>query len=393
MTTTAQYLRFYAGTARKLLREWLRGVPKDEQVQVAEQIALPPEPSKEPELVWPPHRNYPLVYFIEPSSICNAACIFCHYPQLRDSGKRIVVAEDATVEKAIALVEADIEARGIGALGYFPGVSLTPTTGDILVNRNWMDYAKRILPMPKVGWLDMVSNGILLNEKNIDALLALEHREKINFSLSTGGLDRETYKFMFGTDMFDKVRANINLLMKTLKERDIRLNVAVNLRVPEAEGITPERIASVYNEAGYEWAHYSVLDTFKDVPEDVPGKHVLKMRDTLEPRDFVPCGMLLSGAMNVSAEGNITACGCHYSQKPGDTSLLLGTVDSTVEALTARRKELIDGWQLDNHVPDPCKTCQHYHHHDGIEDNDLLFHCPAMKTSKALHALSPAQAA
>lgn len=318
--------------------------------------------------VWPPPRPYPLVYFIEPASLCNAACVFCHYPQLRDQGKSTVVARGETFAKALDLVKRDCALRNVRKVS----ISLTPTTGDILVNRNWGQYLDAVADIEIVDWIDVVTNGILLRERDIETLVRFKRPEVLNFSISVGGLDRATYKAMFGVDKFEAVRRNVNRLMRALKDAGVKLNVAVNMRVPDAGPVTQDRIAAIFNEAGYRWAHYSVLDTFKDVPADVPGKLTLKMVAGLTPRDNVPCGMLDSGALNFSAEGEITACGCHYSQDRNDKSLRLGTVDSDIEQLVTRRAELVRAWRQDNVVPTVCRKCQHYHLHDGLQSNGLM---------------------
>lgn len=328
----------------------------------------PPVAAEPPAEVWPPPRPYPLVYFIEPASLCNAACVFCHYPQLRDQGKPTTVARNETFAKALALIEADCKLRQIRKVS----ISLTPTTGDILVNRNWSDYLNAVADIEIVDWLDVVTNAIVLRERDVETLIRFKRLSVLNFSISVGGIDRETYKMMFGVDKFEAVRRNVNRLFRALKAADVKLNVAVNLRVPDATAVTPEQIAATYNEAGYKWAHYSVLDTFKDVPADVPGKVLLKMTDGLAPRDNVPCGMLDSGVLNFGAEGQITACGCHYSQNPNDKSLILGTVDSDIEDLVSRRAAIVRAWRQDNDVPRACQTCQHYHLHDGLQSNGLM---------------------
>lgn len=317
---------------------------------------------------WPPLRPYPLVYFIEPSSICNAACVFCHYPQLRDAGKPIQNIGEATFDKALDIVRADCARRNVSKVG----ISLTPTTGDLLVNRRWGEFVQKALDLEFADWVDVVTNAILMKGDNIETIASLRHSDKLNLCLSTGGVDRETYRTMFGVDRFETVRKNINELLAVLAARNVKMNVAINLRVPDGAAISDEDIRKVYNEASYPWAHYSVLDTFKDVPADVPGKAFLKRVEGLKKRDYVPCGMLDSGALNFHADGNITACGCHYSQMLDDRSLDLGGVDTPLSALTARRSTLVRDWRERNVIPRVCQGCQHYHTHDGLQQNGLM---------------------
>lgn len=317
---------------------------------------------------WPPARAKPLLYFVEPSSLCNAACIFCHYPQLRDAGKHTDNASDKTIDKSIEILQLDAKHRDLNNIG----VSLTPTTGDILINKNWFNYAKTLLNQPFVGWLDIVTNGILLNSVNIEKLAQLTPIEKLDFSISVGGLDKETYAFMFGTDMFNKVQRNIQNLFDYLINNNIKLNVTIRLRVPDAAKISDNDIINTFNPKGYIWASYEVLDTFKDVPLNVPGKTELKTTAEIQPRKFNPCGMLKTGSLNFNANGSITACGCHYSQIPNEKSLQLGTVDTPLEEITKKRKRLLRKWKYLNSIPKPCLTCQHFHQHDGALQNKIL---------------------
>jgi hypothetical protein len=287
---------------------------------------------------------------------------------MRDQGKKNLIAKNETIEKAISFLKNDVDQRGLKKLG----ISLTPTTGDILINKMWGIYATNILQLHFVDWLDIVTNGILLDEDNVRIICNLPNMQKLNFSISVGGVDRETYQLMFGTDMFNKVRKNINHFMKELKDKNIKLNVAINLRVPDSKKISQEIINSTFNEVGYKWAHYSVLDEYKDVPENVDGKKILKMSNKISERSNIPCGMLDSGALNFTAEGRITACGCHYSQKLGDDSLVLGSVDAVLGEVNAKRLSLISDWRELNKIPQLCSTCQHYHVHDGLESNGLM---------------------
>lgn len=319
---------------------------------------------------WPPHRAKPLLYFVEPTSLCNAACIFCHYPQLKASGKSTDNSSDSHMMNALAILKTDAERRQLDNIG----VSLTPTTGDVLVNKDWAGYARQILNLSFVGWMDLVTNGILLDKKNIEQLCDLSPIEKLDFSISVGGIDRETYKFMFGTDMFVKVQRNVRLLFETLIEKNLKLNITVRLRVPDAAKISREQVIETYNPNKYQWANYEILDTFKDVPLDVPGKESLKIADTWPKKDFDPCGMLKVGALNFNANGQITACGCHYSQMPNEKSLVLGDVNQiSLTELDRVREANLKQWADKNEIPKPCLGCQHYHQHEGAHQNKILF--------------------
>src|SRR5262245_36621117 len=222
--------RVIGGYVRGFLPRYRGGVALSGRSADSEAVsAIPAE-------IWPPLRPYPLVYFIEPASLCNAACVFCHYPQLRDGGKPTTVAQGETFAKALQLIKKDCALRGVRKVS----ISLTPTTGDILVNRDWGQYLDAVADIDIVDWIDVVTNGILLRERDVETLVRFKRPQVLNFSISAGGLDRETYKMMFGVDKFETVRRNTNRLMQALKDADVKLNVAINLRVPDASRVSHE---------------------------------------------------------------------------------------------------------------------------------------------------------
>jgi len=332
-----------------------------------------------PPKVWPPVRPYPLTYFIEPSSTCNAACIFCHYIDQKNQGKETKNIEDVTYSKAVNLIRKDAEYRNIKKVG----VSITPTTGEALVNRNWEKFLYEFLNFEFSDRVDIVSNGILMNQKNIDKLCAAPNIHKLDVGISLGGIDRETYKIMFQNDKFDKVVKNINLLFKNLQDKNLIMNVWLNLRVPDKSKISNSDIQKVFNKVNYKWATYTIMDVYKDVP--VPTKNdkeykMLKMVNILEKRDYSACGMLEAGVLNFSANNKVIACGCHYAQKPGDDSLVLVDNFEKIKEkdlvnlhqdLTGKRKKLIKDWNENNVIPSVCSFCQHYHKHIGLDNIGL----------------------
>ena len=92
-------------------------------------------------------------YYLELSSICNAECIFCTYPILRDHGKELMKMAGGHFDRALDLMKKNPRSS----------VSLTPTTGDILVDGRWAESLQCVLDLDFVDDVHFYTYGILLH--------------------------------------------------------------------------------------------------------------------------------------------------------------------------------------------------------------------------------------
>ncbi len=296
-------------------------------------------------------KTIPITFYMETSSTCNAECIFCNYPSLIKAGKKTQNISDQIVRTFINRILSENKPVA---------VSMTPTTGDLLVNPNWHTYMDNLTRISHVEYVEAVTNGILLHETNIDRLLSMPFLNKVLLSISTGGIDRETYKWMYKNDKFDQVSRNVNLLFQRLNDQKSNFFVDIRLRVPDASLINEDIVRKTYNNVGYPYMGWSVLDTFFDTAGQAEGIKKLKMVEGLVPRDNKACSMITNGTLNYHADGTVTTCACAYSQISGDASLMIGTHRDSIDILRKRQNDLKMSWDIENKIPRPCQHCQIY---------------------------------
>lgn len=133
--------------------------------------------------------SYPITAFIEVTSKCNLACKHCY----NNSGEDNLC--DFEYEKLIDIIK-DFEQNYVATITISGGEPL-------LYNKIWetLNYIKNNTKM-KVA---LNSNGLMLNEQNIDRLISLNVKD---IQISLDGL-KNTHEKIRGKDTFDKTVANI----------------------------------------------------------------------------------------------------------------------------------------------------------------------------------------
>lgn len=292
--------------------------------------------------------DYVPIAYVELTSVCNAACIFCPYPTIAGSGKTLQKIPPTIFSR---IVERLAEER----IAY---VNLTPTTGEIFANPAWADCVQAIAALPAVRRVSFYTNGILLRGAQLERLLALKEFDKLALSISTGGIDRLSYHTLFGVDRFDRVRDNIRTLMERLGERGARIPVSVEVRLMRDQtrvGIA--EAAHVYGTGAYRHAGINIRRIYDPIGGIVSDSRL----DFYKPADKGrrPCQLL--GDTRFAADGSVWVCGCAVSEQPGDTSLRIGRFDDPPEAIAGRRDALTSAWRERGEVPKTCQGCAGYY--------------------------------
>ena len=282
------------------------------------------------------------------SSLCNARCVFCPYPEIADSGSPLLQMSDAVFDAAVKAIESEGERR----------VSFTPPTGEIFTDPKWGSRVARVLRLPKVEWAHFYTNAIALHEENLAKMMQLPNREKLSMSISVGGLDRETYKDLYGVDRFDKVLRNIHALLGELAARHDRTAVSIEVRLLKYQkGVRVKDAMAVYNPMRY--PHLSINLRWNFDP--IGGMVSPEIFDLSEPlsKDYRPC--LRLGNTNFAPDGSVRVCGCVVAERPGrNDALLIGRIDDSPEVLGQRRRKMISDWRERNVIPEVCRDCTIY---------------------------------
>ena len=286
------------------------------------------------------------VAYIELSNVCNAKCIFCPYPLIAESDKTLQNMSDAIFADSL---------KKIVELGY-ARLGFTPTTGELFANKRWAEHITTALQHEKIKSLYYYSNAILLTDENIEKILALPHPEKIEkFCFSVGGNDAATYKKMFAVDKFDIVKRNINALCERLKKSGATLKINCELRLPKYDKTTKKTAEKTFNSAGYANFHVNIVRVFDPVGGLVKEDDLAYLPEITDKA--VPCYRL--NDIRFDANGNIWMCGCVVSERPGESSLLIGSLADSNEKIEKQQQTIFANWRAGK-IPSTCQPCRLY---------------------------------
>lgn len=161
--------------------------------------------------------NPEIRFSVELTTKCNARCMMCTRQRLVDK-KCLEIGEMSSeiLGKVFAEMDKFIEK---GHRVVFTPMGL----GEPLMHSGLFNLIKTI--KNKQVKVILVTNGILLNQKNIDNIL-LNKVDEVSISLNCK--DKKSYKTMNGVDTYDVVVSNIkNLLMSKKKLKDNKTNVFI----------------------------------------------------------------------------------------------------------------------------------------------------------------------
>ena len=153
---------------------------------------------------------FPREIFIDLTSFCNHACIFCSNSKLKNK----YTMKPQMVEKV--LIEA--YENGTRDIGMY-------ATGESFMVKNLTEY---IASAKKIGYeyIFITTNGALV-EPNVARRVIDAGLDSIKFSISAG--KTETYKMIHGRDDFDKVISNLKWISNYKKENKLSLKIYVTM--------------------------------------------------------------------------------------------------------------------------------------------------------------------
>jgi wyosine [tRNA(Phe)-imidazoG37] synthetase (radical SAM superfamily) len=287
----------------------------------------------------------------ELSNICNARCIFCPYPDMLKSGKKFQYMTAETLDSVQLKMK------------HFKNVlvSFTPTTGDTLLHPNWHKAILKIMEMNAVSRATFFTNAIALDEKAQNDLIQLFKSDtngklsQIYFSI--GGLNAENYKLLYDVNRFDLVKDNINALLRKLKEQNIHRGVHIHVKLLKGETWDETEAQRLFNEYGYSYVYFSKSTQYFS-NEGFKRNSLIDYYPKPVEQKKKACAYL--NKTRFAADGSVWADGCVISELPNNSDLKLGNVDSTWNTIEANRKTLIDKWNQEGKLPEPCRDCSMY---------------------------------
>lgn len=318
---------------------------------------------------------YEPIAYVELTNMCNASCIFCALPGLRRSGKQPTRMRPRDFE----LAAETIRRSGIWKVGF------TPATGELLLEPRWAERIGQIAGLDAVEEISFYSNAILLDATNRALLLQLARCGKLAPCFSVGGLDRQTYRELFGVDRFDQVRANMVELFAALSVRGATLPVGLEVRLlAHQTGVRAAHGQAVYNPTGYRHTGVNIRRHFDPLGGRL-GLVPLAFNRTTREGDHTPCQLLQD--TRFAADGSVWGCGTVVSEQPGDAALRLGALDEPGSRLAQARQQLIVRWAEEGLVPGPCRSCSYYLPMHRLTPHPFPFRPHDAETAGALRPL------
>jgi hypothetical protein len=288
-------------------------------------------------------RAWPHELYVEGTNICNAACVFCAYPQMVRPKK--VMPMDL-FEKLVV----QYAALGGG------DVDVTPIVGDPFADAKLFERLDRLRAEPAVRRVSFFTNAIAMKPALGDRLLG--YGDKLTVHVSYGGFDKATYAKVMGVDKFDEVWPNLRHLIAEKKKTGSKLGIQVNLRTPAENNRGPlydELVAArAAGLIGLTWmgAYDSWSGAVKD--EDLKAAGLVPRP---KPEKNGPCHRLLTTPV-VLADGRVNACGCRDTE----ATLIIGDLNKNTLGEVLAGAPLRD--LLDRHArgdwPEACQRCTYY---------------------------------
>jgi sulfatase maturation enzyme AslB (radical SAM superfamily) len=295
---------------------------------------------------------------LEVSGLCNLACRFCGYPKKVEG--LTVMANDAFARYLDQAV----------AIGY-RRVSLTPLTGDVFMDKRFLDKVALLEAHPGIEAYEFFTNLILADQASLDALSRSRKLRYLHVSLY--GHDGESFTAITQRPQrqYERLLENLDLLAARLDAFHCEIEVGVRTRGdfawspdaadPARDNALLQRVARLCRHDRVAWTgnivdydNWGGLITGADVAG--LGMHVAGGPDTDKNG---ACHMIFSSP-TVLADGKVNACAC----RGVDRSLVIGDANTTplaqiLSPVNPAWRALIDRQQR-NDFPPACKSCKFY---------------------------------
>lgn len=236
---------------------------------------------------------FPKEIFLDLTSFCNHACIFCSNPYLKNK---------KTMDENMALrVLQEAYDCGVRDLGLY-------ATGESFLVKNLAQY---IVKAKEIGYqyLFITSNGALATPQRAKPVLDAG-LDSIKFSISAG--TRETFKEIQGKDDFDLVIENLKWISNYRKESGLNYRIYVTMVYTDKTKSEVEILRDIVIPYIDEWDPHTLTNQcgnmyenneIGEIPESNP-----RGRGTTQV-----CFQPFKG-FTITAEGYISACVLDYSK-------------------------------------------------------------------------------
>lgn len=288
-------------------------------------------------------RKIPRGLHVEGTNICNAACVFCAYPQM-ERKKQTMSMEDfrRIVDEYLAMGGRH--------------VSLTPIVGDPFVDKHVFERLDLLMSLPRVTGISFYTNAILMTPEKSERLMACA--SKLHVHVSWGGFDKETWDTIMGVKKFEAARDNVLAFLDIKRRTKTAIPFTLALRCPESNKTGPlwQTLKAARDEGLVEIASMPDYDSWAGKVADAELEKVgLKPRTM--PFKKGACELLFTKPV-VLANGDVNACAC----RDVEAELIVGNVKTEpLAAIWAGPKidTIIEAHERGEY-PDVCQRCTYF---------------------------------
>jgi hypothetical protein len=286
----------------------------------------------------------PIGINIETRTLCNAKCVFCARSKLKTN--------DAVMTMEVfEKICSDFSGIGGGGLGF------SPLIGETLLDPFLMERVRLLGNYPNIH-PNIYTNAISFEKYDDNALEVILSAMR-HLDISIGGLDRESYKLMFGADRFDTVWNSLSRISRINSKIARSCKISLHIRTNNKMGVLKsEKYRELKGRMGFSCS--DVADSFSPWgglinKEDLPEGASLIQRDNSSSLEA--CLIPMMNIMFLPS-GKALACSCMDAQgilQAGDIN------ESSIreiwkgDAFTRIRNSFKDG-----NIGELCRTCSYY---------------------------------
>lgn len=288
-------------------------------------------------------RRIPRGLHVEGTNICNAACVFCAYPQMER--KKVSM----TLEDFRRVVDEYLAMGG-------RHVSLTPIVGDPFVDKHMFERLDLLMALDQVTGISFYTNAILMTREKSERLMG--YASKLHVHVSWGGFDEHTWNTIMGVNKFAAARDAVLGFLDVKRATGSKIPFTLALRCPDSNktGELWKTLAAARDEGLMEIAGMPDYDSWagKVTPEEL---HKVGLRPRKMPYKRGACELLFTKPV-VLANGDVNACAC----RDVEAELIVGNIkEEPLAAIWAGPKidAIIDAHERGDY-PDVCRRCTYF---------------------------------
>ena len=236
---------------------------------------------------------FPTEIFLDLTSFCNHACVFCSNPYLKN--------KKTMNEDMVLRVLQEAYDCGVRDLGLY-------ATGESFLVKNLAQYVAKAKEIG-YNYLFITTNGALATPERAKPVLDAG-LDSIKFSISAG--KRETYKEIQGKDDFDRVINNLKWISNYRKESGLKYRIYVTMVYTNKTKSEVETLRDIVISYIDEWDPHTLTNQCGNMHENNEIGDIPECNPRGRGHTEI-CFQPFKG-FTITAEGYVSACVLDYSK-------------------------------------------------------------------------------